>query len=55
MEPTPTVGVVAPSRPRPPAAGGGGGSQRPRTCVKYFPDLSGETGGSLGIVPCHWC
>lgn len=28
-------------------AGGGGG-----TCVQYFPDFSGETGGLLGLVPC---
>jgi len=30
----------------------GGGTGRVRSCVKYFPDLSGETGGSLGLVPC---
>jgi len=34
---------------------GGSGSSRPGTpssCVQYFPDLSGQTGGSLGLVPC---
>ncbi len=41
-----------PEKPR--RGGGGGGSPSPGggTCVQYFPDLSGETGGSLGLVPC---
>lgn len=33
-----------------PAPGGGNGGSG--VCVQYFPDLSGETGGSLGLVPC---
>jgi hypothetical protein len=37
-----------PPRRRPSPGGGGGGG----VCVQYFPDLSGESGGSLGIVPC---
>ncbi len=32
--------------------GGGGGYDGPKTCVRFIPDLSGETGGSLGLVPC---
>lgn len=31
------------------SGGGGGGSQ---TCVRWIPDFSGESGGSLGLVPC---
>lgn len=34
---------------KPPKGGGSGGSG---VCVQYFPDLSGESGGSLGMVPC---
>jgi len=45
------VYVKTPDPPsRPPSRGGGGGGSR--TCVQYFPDLSGESGGSLGLVPC---
>jgi hypothetical protein len=40
-----TLYVRKPSKP-----GGGGGSTR--TCVRYQADLSGETGGSLILVPC---
>lgn len=43
------VTVVKPSSRK---RGGGGGDKRVRTCVQYFPDLSGSTGGSLGLVPC---
>lgn len=32
--------------------GGGGDSSGGGVCVQYFPDLSGETGGSLGLFPC---
>jgi hypothetical protein len=32
--------------------GGGGQSHVPRVCNQYSPDLSGETGGSLILVPC---
>jgi hypothetical protein len=32
--------------------GGGGGYDGPKTCVRFIPDLSGQTGGSLGLVPC---
>ncbi len=36
------------------SGGGGGGNVRQRggSCVRYSPDLSGETGGSLILVPC---
>lgn len=30
---------------------GGGGSG---VCTRWFPDFSGETGGSLGLVPCPY-
>ncbi len=32
--------------------GGGGGDFTPRSCVRYSPDISGQTGGSLILVPC---
>lgn len=32
--------------------GGGGGGGRGGSCVRFLPDLSGETGGSLILVPC---
>lgn len=32
--------------------GGGGGEGGSRTCVRWIPDFSGESGGSLGLVPC---
>lgn len=43
-----------PKKPKRGGGGGGGGSPSPGggTCVQYFPDLSGETGGSLGLMPC---
>lgn len=37
---------------RKPSGGGGGSFGGSGVCVQYFPDLSGETGGSLGMVPC---
>lgn len=37
---------------RRPGGGGGGHSGGSGVCVQYFPDLSGESGGSLGLVPC---
>jgi hypothetical protein len=45
-----TVRLKLPKRP--PANDGGGGDTGSGVCVQYFPDLSGETGGSLGLVPC---
>lgn len=39
-------------RSRKRGSGGKGGSGQPATCVQFFPDLSGESGGSLGLVPC---
>ncbi|MDO9409353.1 hypothetical protein [Patulibacter sp.] len=45
-----TVRVVQPDRR--PSGGGGGGSGTPATCVQFFPDFSGGSGGSLGLVPC---
>jgi hypothetical protein len=40
---------------RPARSGGGGGGSLPdlpRTCTRYSPDLFGDTGGSLVLVPC---
>ncbi len=37
---------------KPPTGDGGGTGSGGGVCVQYFPDLSGETGGSLGLVPC---
>lgn len=40
-------------RPRKkPSGGGGGGDRTPRLCNRYQADLSGQTGGSLVLVPC---
>lgn len=40
-------------KPAKPGGGGGdGGDRTPGTCVRYQADLSGETGGSLILVPC---
>lgn len=36
--------------PRP--GGGGGGGDGSQTCLRFVPDLSGTTGGSLVMVPC---
>lgn len=41
-----TLHVRKPTKP------GGGGDRTPGTCVRYQADLSGETGGSLILVPC---
>ncbi len=38
--------------PRRKGSGGGGNTGTPGTCIKFFPDFSGDTGGSLGLVPC---
>jgi hypothetical protein len=38
--------------PKKPPSGGGGKDGGSGVCVQYFPDLSGESGGSLGLVPC---
>lgn len=47
------VYVRTPARPSPPSGGGGGGGGGgARTCVRWIPDFSGESGGSLGLVPC---
>jgi hypothetical protein len=35
-----------------PSPGGGGGQGGPQLCNRYSPDLTGETGGSLILVPC---
>ena len=34
------------------SGGGGGGSGGGKTCVRWIPDFSGESGGSLGLLPC---
>jgi hypothetical protein len=43
-------------RKQKPSSGGGGGGgdgfDGPKTCVRFIPDFTGETGGSLGLVPC---
>jgi hypothetical protein len=39
-------------KPPKPGDGGDGGDRTPGTCVRYQADLSGETGGSLILVPC---
>lgn len=31
---------------------GGGGSRTPRLCNRWLPDITGESGGSLTLVPC---
>lgn len=47
------IRVALPDRkPSGGSGGGGGGGGTPSTCVQYFPDFSGESGGSLGLVPC---
>ena len=38
--------------PQKPRGGGGGGDDDVESCVFFSPDLSGETGGSLILVPC---
>lgn len=43
------VNVRMPSKKR---SGGGGGGGTPSVCTQYIPDFSGESGGSLGLVPC---
>lgn len=44
------------SKPNPPSrrggGGGGGDGGGSRLCVRWIPDFSGESGGSLGLVPC---
>lgn len=46
--------VIRLKLPRKPPTGGGGGDPGGGSgvCVQYFPDLSGESGGSLGLIPC---
>ncbi|MDW5596893.1 hypothetical protein VSS74_21275 [Conexibacter stalactiti] len=49
------ISVRTPTPAPPPSRGGGGdgGDSGPsRVCTRWFPDISGETGGSLGLVPC---
>jgi len=38
--------------PRRPSSGGGGGGSGTQVCTRWSPDLSGQTGGSLILVPC---
>lgn len=47
-----TVRTPAPATPPSRGGGGNGGGGGSRTCVRWMPDISGETGGSLGLVPC---
>lgn len=51
-----TVAAEGDIRLRRPARGGGGGGSGtptpPRTCTRWVPDFTGESGGSLGLVPC---
>lgn len=48
------VGRIALQRPaRKGGSGSGSGTSRPPTvCNRWMPDISGETGGSLALVPC---
>lgn len=46
------VFVRKPTSPKRRGGSGGGGAGTPSTCVRFIPDLSGESGGSLGLVPC---
>jgi hypothetical protein len=39
-------------RPAPKSGGGSDGDFTPRSCVRWSPDLSGASGGSLILVPC---
>lgn len=54
VDDTRRVFVRTPTRASPPSRGGGGGGDGggSRTCVRWIPDFSGESGGSLGLVPC---
>jgi hypothetical protein len=47
-----TLSVRRKDKPSSDGGGGGGGYDGPKTCVRFIPDFSGETGGSLGLVPC---
>ena len=51
-----TVAAEGDIRLRRPARGGSGGGSAaptpPRTCTRWIPDFTGESGGSLGLVPC---
>jgi hypothetical protein len=44
-----TISVRKPTKP---GGGGGGGEGSSGVCVRYLADPSGETGGSLILVPC---
>lgn len=39
-------------RPSGSSGGGGGTPDPPRLCTRWIPDFTGESGGSLGLVPC---
>jgi hypothetical protein len=56
LDETYPVSVRTPTPAPPPSGGGGGGGGNDgggsRTCVRWIPDFSGESGGSLGLVPC---
>lgn len=46
---------VRTKKPKPGDNGSGNGSiKTPRLCAKYQADLSGETGGSLVLLPCYY-
>ncbi len=48
-----TEGRIRLVRPSSGSGGGGGGATTPpRTCNRWMPDISGETGGSLVLLPC---
>lgn len=34
------------------SSGSGGGSHTPRLCNRWLPDITGESGGSLTLIPC---
>lgn len=41
------------AKPRSRKRGRKDGSRQSGTCVRFIPDLTGESGGSLGLVPCE--
>lgn len=47
------ISTVVSRRDKPGRGGGGGGGGGIGVCTQWFPDFSGETGGSLGLVPCQ--
>lgn len=53
VEETVSTYVSRPDRDDDDGGGGGGDGGRIGVCTQWFPDFTGETGGSLGLVPCQ--